>query len=83
MTLIQETPFDPTWVNVSLSPINDLETRIRYETKVVSYRIHELPKEPEKLLQDTIEPCSTTKNLYDPLKTNEKDVPPAGKYMKN
>ncbi|XP_008207466.1 uncharacterized protein LOC100124033 [Nasonia vitripennis] len=78
VTLIQETPFDPTWVNVSLSPINDLETRIRYETKVVSYSIHELPKEPEKLLQDTIEPCLTTKNLYDPLKINENTVPPAG-----
>ncbi|XP_023244895.1 uncharacterized protein LOC106647898 [Copidosoma floridanum] len=79
VTLVQETPFDPTWVNVSLSAINDLETRLRYQTKVAYYRINELPQEPSKFLEDVVEPCSTTNNLYDPLKTNENgQVPPAG-----
>lgn len=76
--LTQETPFNPTWVNVSLSPINDIETILRYETHVTSYRIHELPREPDKFLQDTVEPCTTTKDMYNPLKTDEKDVPPPG-----
>jgi hypothetical protein len=80
VTLVQETPFHPTWINVSLSPVNDLETRLRYETKVASYRIHELPIEPHNLMQ-TIEPCLTTKNIYNPLKINYKEVPPAGKKL--
>ncbi|XP_058804660.1 uncharacterized protein LOC131671891 [Phymastichus coffea] len=78
VTLSQETPFHPSWVNVSLSPINDLETRLRYETKVTSYKIHELPKKPENFLQDTLEPCITTKDMYNPLKIEERDVPPPG-----
>ena len=81
VTLVQETPFDPTWVNVSLTPINDLETRLRYETKVASYRIHELPREPEKFLQDVGEPCLTTKNMYNPLNVQDKDIPPPGKAI--
>lgn len=78
VTAIQETPFDPTWVNISLTTINDLETRLRYATKVASYRIHEVPPEPAKTVQDTIDSCLTTKKLYNPLNVNEKTVPPAG-----
>ncbi|XP_011497265.1 PREDICTED: uncharacterized protein LOC105361711 [Ceratosolen solmsi marchali] len=78
VSLVQENPFNPTWVNISLMPINDLETRLRYETKVASYRIHELPIEPDKLIQETIDPCLTTKNVYDPLKIYDKEIPPAG-----
>lgn len=78
ITLGQETPFDPTWVNVSLTPINDLETRLRYETKIASYRIHELPKEPAKVLRDVGEPCLTTKSMYNPSLVDEKQTPPPG-----
>ncbi|XP_047350470.1 uncharacterized protein LOC124949465 isoform X2 [Vespa velutina] len=77
MTLSQETPFNPTWINISLTPVN-LETRLRYATKVAYYRIHELPPEPAKFLEDIGEPCLTTKNMYNPTKIDEKTVPPAG-----
>lgn len=78
VTMTQETPFDPTWVNVSLAPINDLETRLRYATKVASYKIHELPPESEKSVGKTVEPCQTTNKIYNPLNIDEKTVPPAG-----
>ncbi|KAG7190089.1 hypothetical protein KM043_006224 [Ampulex compressa] len=78
VSMIQETPFDPTWINVSLTTINDLETRLRYATKVAAYRIHELPPEPTKSVSFTIDPCTTTKSLYDPSKIDEKTVPPPG-----
>lgn len=83
ITAIQETPFDPTWVNVSLTTINDLETRLRYATKVVSYRIHELPPEPARSVRITIDPCLTTKKLYNPLNIDEKTTPPAGNNSYN
>lgn len=83
ITAIQETPFDPTWVNVSLTTINDLETRLRYATKVASYRIHELPPEPAKSVEITVDPCLTTKKLYNPLNIDEKTTPPAGNNDNN
>ncbi|XP_025262110.1 uncharacterized protein LOC105249019 [Camponotus floridanus] len=78
VTAIQETPFDPTWINISLTTINDLETRLRYATKLASYRIHELPPEPAKSVGITIDTCLTTKNLFNPLNIVEKTTPPAG-----
>lgn len=78
VTLSQETPFNPAWVNVSLNPINDLETRLRYETKVTAYRIHELPIELEKPMDDGKASCLTTKNTYNPLHVEETMVPPPG-----
>lgn len=85
VTAIQETPFDPTWINISLTTINDLETRLRYATKLASYRIHELPPEPAKSVGVTVDPCLTTKNLFNPLNIVEKSTPPAGNdnYCKN
>ncbi|KAK2588649.1 hypothetical protein KPH14_006415 [Odynerus spinipes] len=77
VTLSQETPFNPTWVNISLTPVN-LEARLRYATKVANYRIHELPPEPAKFLKDVGESCLTTKNMYNPSKIDEKTIPPAG-----
>lgn len=76
ITAIQETPFNPTWINISLTTINDLETRLRYATKVSSYRIHELPPEPAKS-GIIVNPCLTTKKLFNPLNIIEK-TPPAG-----
>ncbi|XP_020297647.1 uncharacterized protein LOC109862119 isoform X2 [Pseudomyrmex gracilis] len=78
VTAIQETPFDPTWVNVSLTTINDLEARLRYATKVASYRIHELPPESTKSVGITVDPCLTTKRLFNPLNIDEKTIPPPG-----
>ncbi|KAJ8686259.1 hypothetical protein QAD02_022053, partial [Eretmocerus hayati] len=78
VTLVRKSPFDPTWVNVSLIPVQDLETRLRYETKVAAYRIHELPKEPDQSSVETVEICSTTKSMYNPLGISEKETPPAG-----
>lgn len=80
VTAIQETPFDPTWVNVSLTTINDLEARLRYATKVASYRIHELPPESTKSVGITVDPCLTTKRLFNPLNIDEKTIPPPGNY---
>lgn len=77
-TAIQKTPFHPTQINISLTPIDDLEARLRY-AKVVSYKIHEVPPEPAKTIRDIIDPCLTTKKLYNPLNINEKNTPPAGK----
>lgn len=81
VTFTQESPFDPTWLNISLNPVNDLETRLRYETKIAAYRIHELPEEPAKHLEEVDEPCTTTKKMYNPLNVDEKEVPPAGSKM--
>ncbi|XP_011873780.1 PREDICTED: uncharacterized protein LOC105565305 [Vollenhovia emeryi] len=78
VSAIQETPFNPTWINISLTTINDLETRLRYATKVASYRIHELPPEPTKNVGNIIDPCLTTKKLFNPLNIVEKTTPPAG-----
>ncbi|XP_050455769.1 uncharacterized protein LOC126853760 [Cataglyphis hispanica] len=78
VTAIQETPFDPTWINISLTTINDLETRLRYATKLAFYRIHELPPEPAKTVGITIDSCLTTKKLFNPLNIIEKTTPPAG-----
>ncbi|XP_066586391.1 uncharacterized protein Rsod [Prorops nasuta] len=78
VTLSQENPFDSTWVNISLSSVNDLETRLRYATKVAAYRIHELPQEPAKFLVNNGETCETTRNMYNPTNIDEKRTPPAG-----
>ncbi|XP_024941705.1 uncharacterized protein LOC107268693 isoform X2 [Cephus cinctus] len=78
VTLTQDMPFNPTWVNVSLVPVNNLETRLRYNTKIASYRIHELPQEPTRSRAQTGEPCLSTKNMYNPLKIDEKQAPPPG-----
>lgn len=78
VTLSQETPFNPTWVNVSLNAINDLETRLRYETKVTAYGIHELPIQLENPMDDGKANCLTTKSTYDPLNIDKSTVPPAG-----
>ncbi|XP_031842214.1 uncharacterized protein Rsod isoform X2 [Nomia melanderi] len=78
VTLTQGTPFEPTWVNVSLTPVNDLETRLRYATKIKSYKIHELPAETAKTVSDTTEICKTTGKIYNPGKIDEATVPPAG-----
>ncbi|KAL6264113.1 hypothetical protein P5V15_004191 [Pogonomyrmex californicus] len=78
ITAIQETPFNPTWINISLTTISDLETRLRYATKVASYRIHELPPESAKSVGISINPCLTTKKLFNPLNIDEKTTPPAG-----
>ncbi|XP_012281553.1 uncharacterized protein LOC105700357 [Orussus abietinus] len=78
MTLTQETPFNPTWVNISLTTNNDLETRLRYATKIAAYRIHELPEEPGRSLKQDKEPCTTTKRMYNPLNIEEKSSPPPG-----
>lgn len=76
VTLTQITPFEPTWVNISLIPINDLETRLRYATKIQSYKIHELP--PKITDTQIAEVCKTTKNMYNPSNINITTVPPAG-----
>ncbi|XP_012172349.1 uncharacterized protein LOC100643910 isoform X1 [Bombus terrestris] len=78
VSLSQVTPFDPTWVNVSLTPINDLGTRLRYATKIKSYNIHELPPDPIKASNNFAKVCETTKKMYNPSNINIMDVPPAG-----
>ncbi|XP_076244983.1 uncharacterized protein Rsod [Calliopsis andreniformis] len=78
ITLTQVIPFNPTWVNVSMTPINDLETRLRYSTKIKSYNIHELPIEPNQPLNKAAEICATTKNMYNPSNIDVLTAPPAG-----
>ncbi|KYN36526.1 Superoxide dismutase [Cu-Zn], partial [Trachymyrmex septentrionalis] len=78
ITAIQETPFNPTWINISLSTINNLEIRLRYATKIASYRIHELPPEPAKNVGIPIDSCSTTKKLFNPSNIDEQTTPPPG-----
>lgn len=79
VTAIQETPFDPTWINISLTTTNDLKTRLLYATKVASYRIHELPPEPAKSVGFTVDDsCLTTKKMFNPSNIDEEIVPPAG-----
>ncbi|XP_076765114.1 uncharacterized protein LOC143432228 [Xylocopa sonorina] len=78
VSLTQVTPFHPTWVNISLTPINDLETRLRYATKIKSYRIHELPPDPAEISNDTVKVCRTTKEIFNPNNINVTTVPPAG-----
>lgn len=82
ISLTQVTPFDPTWVNVSLTPVNNLETRLRYATKIKSYTIHELPPNPTKLSNATAEICNTTKEIYNPNNINVATTPPAGKLKR-
>lgn len=77
------TPFDPTWINVSLTPINDLGTRLRYATKIKSYNIHELPPDPIKASNNFAKVCETTKKMYNPSNINIMDIPPAGKQDKS
>lgn len=79
VTAIQETPFNPTWVNISLTTTNDLETRLRYATKVAFYQIHELPLEPAKHIGNVVDPCLTTKKLFNPLNIVE-NIPPPGNW---
>lgn len=64
---------------MSLTPINDLETRLRYSTKIKSYNIHELPLESIQSLNKTVEICATTKQMYNPNNIDILTVPPAGK----
>ncbi|XP_008545809.1 uncharacterized protein LOC103570004 [Microplitis demolitor] len=78
VTFTQETRFHPTWVNVSLTPINDLETRLRYETKTAAYKIHELPYQPLVFNDGVKSDCKSTKSMYNPSKIDEKNIPPAG-----
>ncbi|XP_044594717.1 uncharacterized protein LOC123272119 isoform X2 [Cotesia glomerata] len=78
VTFTQETRFHPTWVNVSLSPINDLETRLRYETKTAAYKIHELPREPLVRTRNSEQECLSTKSMYNPSNVDDKTIPPAG-----
>ncbi|CAD6211954.1 GSCOCG00003917001-RA-CDS [Cotesia congregata] len=78
VTFTQETRFHPTWVNVSLSPINDLETRLRYETKTAAYKIHELPREPLVRTRNSEQECLSTKAMYNPSNVDDKTIPPAG-----
>lgn len=78
MSFVQETPFDPTWVNISLVPVNDLATQLRYATKIAAYQIHELPEEQVKTLDQTGEPCTTTKKIYNPVNIDLTNTPPAG-----
>ncbi|KZC13221.1 hypothetical protein WN55_05919, partial [Dufourea novaeangliae] len=78
VALTQVTPFNPTWISISLTPVNDLETRLRYATKVESYKIHELPPETTKTQSNTAERCKTTGNVYNPSNIDETTVPPAG-----
>ncbi|XP_076297419.1 DNA-directed RNA polymerase II subunit RPB2 isoform X3 [Lasioglossum baleicum] len=78
VTLTQVTPFEPTWVNISLTPVNDLETRLRYATKIKSYQIHELPAEATKAGSDSADVCNTTGKVYNPSHIDETTVPPAG-----
>ncbi|XP_043258035.1 uncharacterized protein LOC122400578 [Colletes gigas] len=78
VVLTQVTPFEPTWVNISLTPVNDLETRLRYATKIHSYKIHALPPKVTETLSNTDELCETTKDVYNPSNINVTIVPPAG-----
>ncbi|XP_046613525.1 uncharacterized protein LOC124301932 isoform X1 [Neodiprion virginianus] len=78
VTLVQESPFNPTWVNVSLSPVNDLATRLRYATKIASYKIHNLPQQPVGNLVRGENPCLSTDSVFDPLKIHNANTPPAG-----
>ncbi|XP_043268911.1 uncharacterized protein Rsod isoform X2 [Venturia canescens] len=80
VTLSQETQYDPTWVNVTLNTINDLETRLRYATKIAAYRIHELPRDPFYFMHqnNSEEPCLTTKEMYNPSNIDLKTIPPPG-----
>ncbi|XP_015118809.1 uncharacterized protein LOC107042324 [Diachasma alloeum] len=78
VTFTQETPYHPTWVNVSLHPINDLETRLRYETKIAAYRIHDLPRDPRDTNHQVGTECLSTKGLYNPGKLDVNATPPAG-----
>ncbi|XP_043461697.1 uncharacterized protein LOC122498151 [Leptopilina heterotoma] len=74
----QESPFAPTWLNISLNPINDLETRLRYETRIAAYKIHELPEEPAKFVEPVGESCTTTKKMYNPINIDDNTLPPPG-----
>ena len=78
ITLTQVIPFDPTWVNISLVPVNNLETRLRYSTKIKSYRIHELPSEPIQILSKIDDICKTTRGIYNPSNIDIITTPPAG-----
>ncbi|XP_017889745.1 uncharacterized protein LOC108630767 [Ceratina calcarata] len=78
VSLTQATPFDPTWVNVSLTPINDLETRLRYATKIQSYSIHELPPDPIQISNNDAAVCETVKGIYNPNNVNITTAPPPG-----
>ncbi|XP_053977399.1 uncharacterized protein LOC128875655 isoform X1 [Hylaeus volcanicus] len=78
VTLTQVTPFEPTWINISLTPVNNLETRLRYATKIQSYKIHELPPQTTVSLSNPDEVCKTTKNMYNPSNIDVINVPPAG-----
>lgn len=82
VSLTQIIPFYPTWINVSLTPINDLKTRLRYATKIKSYSIHELPPDPIKISSTTAELCNTTKQIYNPNNIDMMTIPPAGKHIK-
>lgn len=78
ITFTQESPYHPTWINVSLNPIDDLETRLRYETKTAAYRIHELPRDPLDTENKIGSSCASTKSMFNPGKIDEKTVPPPG-----
>ena len=77
LNLVQESPFSPTLVNISVNPINDLETRLRYETKIAAYQIHELPEASSKI-QQLSESCTSTNKMYNPTNVDLVNGPPAG-----
>ncbi|XP_044006416.1 uncharacterized protein LOC122851330 isoform X2 [Aphidius gifuensis] len=78
ITFTQETPYHPTWINVTLNPIDDLETRLRYETKTSAYKIHQLPRDPLDTSHKIGKSCSSTKEIFNPVNIDDKAVPPPG-----
>lgn len=81
IAMSQQSKFEPTFLNFNLTTARgDLETKLVYSSSVSGYKIHELPPDPPRTVNQVRNTCLTTKFIFNPLKTNVNSIPPNGKY---
>lgn len=80
--LKQYNKFEPTQLEFILTTARgDLGTKLVYSSSVTGYKIHELPLNTVKSIGEQINPCLTTKFVYNPLKIDLSVTPPNGKFF--
>lgn len=83
VVLQQYNKFEPTFLNFDLETARgDLSTMLVYSSSVTGYKIHELPMNTIKSIEEKINPCLTTKFVHNPTNIDVNSLPPNGKLQK-
>ena len=80
LTIKQQSRFQPTWLNFSISSASDdHEHNLNYAREVSSFRITELPPAPSQANKDNY--CDSGKFVFNPMNIDINKIPPPGKKV--